>query len=316
MPLSTLQRRKLARGESIQIAGGRASKNAQIHHVRLDKRTHKSLTRAIHKGRGKRIYGTIEGGGGCGGASGIPVGPEPVEVRGGCACDSGGSLRSIRKRLGGVLTKKNLGRAAGVLGTAAYLTAAHYAAKPGARAEAEWRERNNQTVTRGGSSYRHRLARRFRSTAKEIGKAALTGVVAAAPTVVGALGAAGATALGAPELAPLAGAASSAATKGILSHYGLKGGRLTKTSRRQSYLKPPAGGPNGSLSNNWTPRNGTTIAGQGTDQISGSFLTRTSGVAPQYRSNPNWHDMPIQTGGGFTAIGKGYTPIGARGGYY
>jgi hypothetical protein len=40
-------------------AKGHHSKTARIHHVVMDSRTHKSLVRAVARGRGKRIYGQI-----------------------------------------------------------------------------------------------------------------------------------------------------------------------------------------------------------------------------------------------------------------
>ena len=90
MHITSAQRRKLEMGGSIQLTGGGSrSAHARLHHVRLDARTHKSLMRSAHKGKGKRIYGQVEGGlstCACGGGAR------------GCSC--GGSLRGYARAIG------------------------------------------------------------------------------------------------------------------------------------------------------------------------------------------------------------------------
>ncbi len=78
IPLTAAQHRKLSRGHPIQLSGkGVRSQHARVHHVMLDRKTHRGLIRAVTKGRGKRIYGQVHQGCACGGGAG------------GCTCGRG-----------------------------------------------------------------------------------------------------------------------------------------------------------------------------------------------------------------------------------
>lgn len=57
--LTNTQKRKMALGGPVQVHAT-AKKGSKLTHVRLDKRTHSSLAKAIAKGKGKRIFGHLE----------------------------------------------------------------------------------------------------------------------------------------------------------------------------------------------------------------------------------------------------------------
>ena len=62
MPLTSYQKNKLSRGKPIQIRGGAISSKHQVHNVHVDPKTFKGIQRAFKSGKGKRIFGLMEGG--------------------------------------------------------------------------------------------------------------------------------------------------------------------------------------------------------------------------------------------------------------